>query len=80
MVANRIINDPRPIQCVWEVFTKSYAWTVGTDGVTAIVPYQEPGQGAMVTWMAVYAGDTIVARMPAAAMGIYYGGLDDGAT
>lgn len=55
-----IIHDERIIQSAWG---KDYGATVGRFGVTRIEPYQEDGQMAPVTWLRVWKGDTLLARL-----------------
>lgn len=63
-----IFDDTRPIQSVSTIGETGEFWAVGSDGVTKIVPYREAGQGAYVTWLAVYKGDYIVYRVNCAAI------------
>lgn len=58
----RILQDKRPIKGIyWE----GWSAEVGDRGVTKIVPYEETGEMAMVTWFAIYAGDEIFMRYSA---------------
>ena len=43
---------------------------VGSEGVTCIKAYQEPGQNAFVPWFAVFEGDEIVSRANAAMVAV----------
>lgn len=39
------------------------SYTVGKDGVTAIEPYDEPGEMAYVAWFNVWRGQTLYAKI-----------------
>ena len=56
----QIRNDDRLISTAWE---ENFGASVGQRGVTKIVPYEENGQGATVTWLAVFKGDHLAARL-----------------
>lgn len=63
---NRVMDDTSTIKSAWgEGQTGA---TVGMAGVTRIEPYEENGQMAPVTWLAVFRGDTVVARLNMAGM------------
>lgn len=47
-------------------------YTVGQDGVTKIIPYSEYGEFSMLTFMAIYKGEEIAARLGAGNLHIYY--------
>ena len=71
MIVPKLIDDPRPIHWAESASSRcqgELGAAVGGDGVTRIVPYEENGQMAPVTWLAVYKGDEIVARLNAAEM------------
>ena len=71
MVKNRIIDDPRPILRAWSEAPNEVGATVGwpqCDPVTRIESYEENGEMAAVTWLRVWRGDTVVARLHAAKM------------
>ncbi len=66
---DKIIDDPRPIRAVW-------FGSRGQDDeegaklgfpqrhpVTKIEPYEENGQMAPVTWLRIWKGETVVARV-----------------
>jgi hypothetical protein len=58
-----IMQDKRTIYTVaahWGWYARLYR-----DGVTAIIPYEERGEMAAVTWLAVYVGAEIRHRIPA---------------
>lgn len=57
----RIVEDARPIKAI-ECAT---SWLVGCDGITKIVPYEEAGHMAPLTWFAIYKGDFLYARVGA---------------
>lgn len=62
-----IHSDPRPISRVeWPYMG---AWDkIGSQNstlCTAIVPYHEPAEMGIVTWLAIYCDDCIVWRLPA---------------
>jgi hypothetical protein len=65
-----IVDELCPIKSIAEagVEQESYGWTVGSSGVTKIVPYIDRGEA----WLAVYQNDHICARVPAKAMIITY--------
>ncbi len=67
-----IMEDKRTIKSISSVFEHGDYYSVG-NWLTKIEPYEEHGQGSMVTWFAVYAGDEIVHRIPAATYQVYYG-------
>ncbi len=69
-MANRIVDDERPILRAWSECGQVGA-SVGQPRnapVTKIEPYEENGQMAAVTWLRVWKGDAIVARLNAAKM------------
>lgn len=67
---HRIIDDARPIRAV---FGGQNNFCVGFNGVTKIEPYEESGQMAPVTWLAVYKGDELIFRIfPAPDTVVYY--------
>ncbi len=61
----QLADDQRPIRSAWGEDGQTGA-SVGMRGVTKIKAYWETGQMAGVGWLAVYKGDTIVARLNAA--------------
>ena len=65
----RIIQDERPID---NILADDWMASVHLDGVTAIVPYEECGEMAHVTWLAVYVDDEIKYRIPARLCQIEY--------
>jgi len=71
-----IMDDKRAIKSISSVTNpETYGWIVGKYGiskVTKIEPYEEHGWGSMVTWFAVYVGDDIRCRVPAADMEVIY--------
>ncbi len=61
-----IIKDNRRIMSAWSSEGQHPGATVGSpphNPVTKIEPYHENGQMAPVTWLAVWEGDQIVARL-----------------
>lgn len=62
MTIRKLIDDERPILSAWGVDMQTGA-TVGQRSVSAIKPYEENGQMAAVTWLAVYVDDEVVARL-----------------
>ena len=74
MVVPRIIDDRRRIIAVEDspVTEGGDGWVVGQRGVTAIIAYGEPGQVALVPWMAIFRGDHLAHRCPAAGHSITY--------
>lgn len=63
----KIHDDSRPIVSAWSV-SGDVGATVGRGGITAIVPYEEFGDMAPVTWLAVYCGDAVWKRLNCAHM------------
>lgn len=70
----RITEDTRRIVEIKVAGKDVYrTWAVGRAGVTAIIPYDEMGQGAYVPWLAVYDEDGMRNRVNAAHLEyIYY--------
>lgn len=64
-----ILDDTRPIHSAWGVGDDPCGGaTVGFQGVTRIEPYSETGQMANVTWLKVWKGDVLAARLNTALM------------
>jgi len=63
MPARTILTDERPIS---GLFFEADSIQAGSNGVTHIEAYQEPGQGAYVPWFAVFEDAEIVSRVNAA--------------
>ena len=68
----KIIDDERPIKGISLNNKHGGNFHVGQLGVTKIVPYGENGMGAHITWIAVYAGEEITARIAPNTASIYY--------
>ncbi len=66
----RLKNDARDIEAV--IFQNDWEHKVGRYGVTKIVHYRELMEVHYPTWIAVYKGDEIYARIPAYQVSIYY--------
>ena len=66
--AERIITDKRKIKSAWIDAPDETGATVGYSGVTSIKPYEENGEMAAVTWLAVYKDDALVKRLNTAHM------------
>lgn len=61
-----LAKDPRAIQSIAQGLKEGdWRWIVGVNGVTEIRVYEEPGDGAMVPWFAVYVGEHIDVRIAA---------------
>jgi len=67
-----IIDDDRKIEGLFE---ESWGVLVGSEGITKIVPYQEPGQMGWCTWFAIYKGDEIYERIDSAGLLITYAAI-----
>lgn len=68
-----MFEDPRPIERIWSANDMDdFSYRVGYGSTTNIVAYQEPRNGAMIPWIAVYGGDEILLRIPASACVIEY--------
>jgi len=68
-----IRDDGRAIKSIGSApWPADWGWLVGYQGVTKIEPYPESGQMAEVTWFAVYVGDEIRYRVPAATFIVKY--------
>lgn len=65
-----IYDDPRPIDRV--VWPNDSIIAVGHCGVTAIVAYKECGLMEWTPYYAVYKGDDLVQRVPAAQVMVVY--------
>ena len=66
-------EDEREIESVYVAADDNQGfWKVGSNGVTKIVIYSEPGQRDWVPWCAVYVGEEIKYRFDMAGMGIKY--------
>jgi len=67
-----IVNDKREIlQLACDIAQVDIA-SVGRNGVTKIVAYEEPGQMAMIPYLAIYKGNFLVERIPAYQVRIIY--------
>lgn len=64
--------DTREIAGAYWPVEGTEGFTVGVNGVTRIEAYDENGQMAMVPWVAVFKGDQICCRAPAAQMSVHY--------
>lgn len=75
----RIIDDKAEIYSIEELGRDQnyFAWKVGARGVTAITPYEENGQMASITWLAIMQGDFVAARVPADKFAIVYKGAGE---
>lgn len=60
--AGTILTDERPIS---GLFFEVDSIQAGSNGVTRIEAYQEPGQNAYVPWFAVFEDNEIVSRVNA---------------
>ena len=74
-----IMDDKRPILEISSTHPEGAFWSVNDGGITKIEPYEEHGWGSMVTWFAVYAGDEILFRVPAATMVVQHMPTEAGA-
>lgn len=81
-----LTQDPRPIEAVhfseggsFVVGTKVYHGAVGEYRITEIFGYDENGEMAAVPWVAVCAGGTVIARIPARMVSIAYAGIAEAA-
>ena len=68
--STKMIDDPRPIQSVWDAADQGHGATVGLNDVTAITYYEENGDMAPVFWFAVWKGDIITKRLNGACMAV----------
>lgn len=69
----RIHQDEREITAIHlNGDYQSQAYKVGEYGVTKIAPYQESAEYALITFVAVYQGEEIIARFPTINLAIYY--------
>jgi hypothetical protein len=66
---NFILQDDREIV---SLFSGSAIISVGNEGVTKIIAYEEPGIMSMVTYFAVYKGEFLWKRIDAIGWGIEY--------
>jgi hypothetical protein len=71
-----MLEDERPIRVVNDDAAGYTLACVGTDGVTGIVAYGEPGPHCDMPWIAVYKGDQIVTRRDASGLSIHYDCVD----
>lgn len=67
-----MLDDPRTIRLVNDDVGGQNLFGVGMRGVTRIECYGEPGEHCFKPWLAIYKGDTIIARMAARDVTIYY--------
>jgi len=73
MTIAQLTADPNPISTIAFGPTPDDAgYSVGVNGVSRIEPYHENGEMAPVAWLAVFIGDTIIARVPARMVFIVY--------
>ncbi len=64
-----ILDDKRPIKSAWGASDDPVGGAaVGFHDVTRIEPYSETGQMANVTWLKVWKGDVLAARLNCAHM------------
>ena len=69
----RIAEDKRLIAAIHKAGDHQTSdYRVGCKGVTAIIPYEEWGEHSMLTFMAIYSGEDIIARLSASNLHIYY--------
>ena len=67
---SELLNDTRPIKGVWwNGGNEESGYSVGFQDVTHIRVYQDYGNGAHVSWLAVYKGDHLHARVNVCAIG-----------
>ncbi len=71
-MSSRILEDDSVIRCLTNERLGVDVAFVGGDGVTRIVAYGEPGDGALVPWFAIWRGDKIVKRIAAAHVSVHY--------
>ena len=64
-------RDARPIAAVFYPQEADPGFTVGSNGCTQIVAYDESGQQA-IPWIAVFVGDEIKWRIPADQVSVRY--------
>ena len=69
----RMADDRRPIISAWTVPASPDGeyWEVGRH-ITHIGVYEEPGQGAMVPWIAIWYDGEVWIRLPASAVAIQH--------
>lgn len=67
-----MLDDARTITMVNDNIGGQNIAVVGSDGITKIVCYGEPGDGAYKPWLAVYRGDHLAYRMDTRGLTIYY--------
>ena len=66
----RILDDKREISRI--VFPDLSVIGVGLNGITKISPYEENGQMACVTWLAIYKGEFLWQRVDSVGLSIQY--------
>lgn len=71
MTICKIVDDKREISAVYQLNDES-AYIVGKGNITAIKPYDENGEYAPFTWLAIFKGEQIAIRIPANAVEIHY--------
>ncbi len=64
-----MIDDKRPIK---QIFKEYGSYDVGTNGITKIEIYQEPGQMGYVNYAALFQGDSICMRIDLSGWGVVY--------
>lgn len=67
---SKITEDKREIQKIW--YGESSFSSIGYEGITKIIAYDEYGQGSFTPWLAVYQQDQILCRVPAHMVVITY--------
>jgi len=65
-------KDTRNITAIEWPLENGACFRVGHNGVTLIEPYDESGHMANIPWLAVFAGEVIIARVPADHVSVYY--------
>lgn len=67
-----LLEDSRSIQSVQLDTAQVEMWSVGSNGVTKIVCYQENGIHGYYPFLAIYKGDIVTERAPALDYRIVY--------
>lgn len=83
MTIKTIAEDDREIALIHKAGDyQTDDYRVGSRGVTKIAPYEESGEYSMLTFMAVFQGNHLIARVPAANLHVVYkrNDIEDGAS
>lgn len=68
----QMLQDKRKIISVQNDYAEVTMWAIGKNGVTKIECYPEPGEYCEIPYLAIYQGEFLYQRSPAARFRIVY--------